>query len=226
MSITDDLFSRLQDGHIGRIGQQLGISPAQAQTAVAAALPLLVGALGRNAQQPQGAHSLFEALGRDHAGVGVSDAMAGALGGGGQGGSILGHIFGRRQGNAEQGLGAATGLGSDRAGALLRLLAPVVMAYLAKQMYDRRHANGDVARATSPAATTPAQVPADPPAQTATSLSSMLGREGAHIAQQGGIGSKLLGAVLDRDHDGDVDFSDLAGAAMIAASAVGAARRL
>ena len=33
-------------------------------------------------------------------------------------------------------------------------------------------------------------------------------------------------AVLDRDHDGDVDFSDLAGAAMIAASAVSAARRL
>ena len=55
MSITDDLYSRLQDGHIGRIGEQLGISQAQAQSAVAAALPLLVGALGRNAQQPQGA---------------------------------------------------------------------------------------------------------------------------------------------------------------------------
>jgi len=45
-------------------------------------------------------------------------------------------------------------------------------------------------------------------------------------AQGKGIGSKLLSAVLDRDHDGDVDFSDLAGAAMIAASAIGAARRL
>jgi hypothetical protein len=54
----------------------------------------------------------------------------------------------------------------------------------------------------------------------------MLGRENVHIAQQGGVGSKLLSAVLDRDHDGDVDFSDLAGAAMIAASAVSAARRL
>ena len=54
----------------------------------------------------------------------------------------------------------------------------------------------------------------------------MLGRENAEIAQRGGVGSKLLGAVLDRDKDGDVDFSDLAGAAMIAASAIGAARRL
>jgi hypothetical protein len=218
MSITDDLYSRLQDGHIGRIGEQLGIPQAQAQAAVAAALPLLVGALGRNAQQPQGASSLFEALGRDHAGVGVGNAMANALGGGGDGGSILDHVFGRRQRSAEQGLGTATGLGNERAGALLRLLAPVVMAYLAKQMYNRRHAND--------AAATPAEIPAETPTQTATGLSSMLGREGVHIAQQGGIGSKLLSAVLDRDHDGDVDFSDLAGAAMIAASAVGAARRL
>jgi hypothetical protein len=218
MSITEDLFSRLQDGHIGRIGEQLGISQPQAQAAVAAALPLLLGALGRNTQQPQGANSLFEALGRDHAGIGLGNALNGAIAGGGDGESILGHIFGRRQGSAEQGLGTATGLGSQRAGALLRLLAPVVMAYVAKQMYERRHAND--------AATTPAEIPSATATASPTSLSSMLGREGVNIAQRGGIGSKLLGAVLDRDHDGDVDFSDLAGSAMIAASAIGAARRL
>jgi hypothetical protein len=218
MSITDDLYSRLQDGDIGRIGEQLGMSPAQSQAAVAAALPLLLGALGRNAQQPQGASSLFEALGRDHAGVGGGNALGSALSGGGEGGSILGHIFGRRQSSAEQGLGAATGLGSERAGALLRLLAPVVMAYLAKQMYERRHAND--------AATSPSEIPSATDTPSVTNLSSMLGRENVHIAQQGGIGSKLLNAVLDRDHDGHIDFSDLAGAAMIAASAVSAARRL
>ena len=219
MSITDELFSQLQDGHVSRIGEQLGISPEQAQAAVAAALPLLVGALGRNAQQPQGATSLFEALGRDHAGLDVGSALGSALGGGGQGGSILGHIFGRRQDSAASGLGAATGLGNERAGALLRLLAPVVMAYLAKKMYDRRHANDVAASPANPA--TDAVATPNP-----GGLASMLGRENVNIAQRGGIGSKLLGAVLDRDHDGDVDFSDLAGAAMIAASAVSAARRL
>jgi hypothetical protein len=217
MSITDDLFSRLQDGHIPRIGEQLGISQAQAQSAVAAALPLLVGALGRNAQQPQGASSLFDALGQ-HAGVGVGNAMSSALGGGGEGDSILGHIFGRNQQTASEGLGTATGLGSQKAGALLRLLAPVVMAYLAKNLYERRHAND--------AATTPAAIPSATDAPSSTALSSMLGRENVHIAQQGGVGSRLLNAVLDRYHDGHVDFSDLAGAAMIAAGAIGAARRL
>ena len=148
----------------------------------------------------------------------MGNAINSALDGGGDGGSILGHIFGRRQDSAAQGLGTATGLGNERAGALLRLLAPVVMAYLAKQMYNRRHANDGAA--------TPAEIPAEAPAATPTGLSSMLGREGVHIAQKGGIGSKLLSAVLDRDHDGDVDFSDLAGAAMIAAGAVAAARRI
>ena len=217
MSFTDDLYSRLQDGHIGRIGAQLGIPQPQAQAAVAAALPLLVGALGRNAQQRPGASSLFDALGR-HAGVGVGNALDSAISGQGDGASILGHIFGRREGSAQAGLGAATGLGNEKAGALLRLLAPVVMAYLAKQMYNRRHAND--------AANSPAEIPAASPAPSATGLSEMLGREGVHIAQRGGIGSKLLSAVLDRDHDGDIDFSDLAGAAMIAAGAVSAARRL
>jgi hypothetical protein len=227
MAITDELFSTLQDGQIGRIGEQLGISQAQAQSAVAAALPLLVGALGRNAQHPQGASSLFEALGKDHAGIEPASALASSLGGGGQGDSILGHIFGRRQGNAAGGLGAATGLGNERAGALLRLLAPVVMAYLAKKMYDRRHAGDGVAGAPAPGASTRATpIPDAASTPSPGGLASMLGRENVHIAQQGGIGSKLLSAVLDRDHDGDVDFSDLAGAAMIAASAIGAARRL
>jgi hypothetical protein len=216
MAITDELFSTLQDGQIGRIGEQLGISQQQAQSAVAAALPLLVGALGRNAQQPQGAASLFNALG-DHAGVDPGGALGSALAGDALGGSILGHVFGRRQDTAASGLGAATGLGNERAGALLRLLAPVVMAYLAKKMYERRHANAG-------AAATP--LPDGDDTTTPGGLASMLGRENVHIAKQGGVGSKLLSAVLDRDHDGDVDFSDLAGAAMIAASAIGAARRL
>ena len=217
MSITDDLYSQLQDGQVSRIGEQLGISQEQAQSAVAAALPLLVGALGRNAQQPQGAADLFGALGRDHAGLDLGSVMSSALGGGGQGGSILEHVFGRRQNNAQNGLGAATGLGSERAGALLRLLAPVVMAFLAKKMYDRRHAND--------AATSPAEIPA------ATSpgpgdLTDLLGREQTEIRKRGGLGGSLVSAVLDRDKDGDVDFSDLAASAAIAAGAIGAARRV
>lgn len=50
------------------MAQQLGTSPAQPQDAVGAALSLLLGALGRNAAQPQGAMDLFGALQRNHSG--------------------------------------------------------------------------------------------------------------------------------------------------------------
>ena len=67
-SLVDDLMAQLQGAPLQQMAQQLGTSPAQAQDAVGAALPLLLGALGRNAAQPQGAMDLFGALQRDHGG--------------------------------------------------------------------------------------------------------------------------------------------------------------
>ena len=37
----------------------------------------------------------------------------------------------------------------------------------------------------------------------------MLRKEEVQITREDGVGGKLLGAVLDRNHDGKVDFSDL-----------------
>ena len=203
-SITEDLLSQLQGGHLTQMSRQIGLPESETRNAIAAALPLLIGTLGRNASQPQGAQSLLGALSRDHAGLDVGSVLGSVLGGGGQGSEILGHIFGPRQQVAAQGLGTATGLGSDRANALLRLLAPIVMAYVAKRMYDNRQPTPGVQAAPAAPATTAA-------APSPQALSNVLGQEQQHITQQGGIGSRLLSAVLDRDHDGDVDFSDLMG---------------
>lgn len=203
-SITEGLLGQLQGQPLQQMGQQLGLSSAQTASAVAAALPLLIGALGRNSSQPQGAQSLFGALQSDHSGQEIGNVLGSVLGGGGQGAQILGHIFGQRQQVATQGLGAATGLGPDRANALLRLLAPLAMAYIAKRMYDHRTANA----AAGNAANSAAPVPAEPSPQ---SLGRQLGEEEQRITQQGGLGGRLLGAVLDRNHDGKVDFSDLMG---------------
>ena len=88
-SLIDDLLGQLQGAPAGQIAQQLGTDPRTAQDAIAAALPMIVGALGRNAQQPGGAGDLFNALQRDHAGSGAMDlgGMLGGLLGGGGGGS-------------------------------------------------------------------------------------------------------------------------------------------
>ena len=195
-SLTDELLSQLQGAPLQQIASQLGTNPSQAQSAVAAALPMLLGALGRNAAQPQGAADLFGALQRDHVGRaagggGLGDLLGSVLGGMGGGGgaggaadgaSILGHIFGGNQQRAEAGLGQATGLGAN-AGQLLQILAPIVMAFLAL----RTQAGG----------------------MDAGGLGAVLGREHAQVRQQGGVGGDLLGSLLDQDGDGQVGLGDL-----------------
>ena len=99
-SLIDDLLGQLQGAPAGQIAQQLGTDPNTAQDAIAAALPMIVGALGRNAQQPGGATDLFSALQRDHgAGAGGMDlgSMLGGLLGGGNAGGLggLGGLLGR-----------------------------------------------------------------------------------------------------------------------------------
>ena len=194
-SLTDELLSQLQGAPLQQIAEQLGTNPSQAQSAVAAALPMLLGALGRNAAQLQGAADLFGALQRDHVGRaagggGLGDLLGSVLGGMGGGGvgasadgaSILGHIFGGNQQRAEAGLGQATGLGAN-AGQLLQILAPIVMAFLAQ----RTQAGG----------------------MDAGSLGAVLGREHAQVRLQGGVGGDLLGSLLDQDGDGQVGLGDL-----------------
>ena len=190
-SLTDDLFSQLSGPALQQISQQLGASPAQTSGAIAAALPMLLGAMGRNTAQPGGAEALFGALGRDHnSGAGLGDILGAVLGGqqGRQTDGLgqLGHIFGGQLPRAEAGLGQATGLGGDKAQMLLKILAPIVMAYLAKRMF------GGQQEAASPQA-----------------LGDILGQEHAQVRQAGGLGGGLLGAVLDQDGDGQLGLGDL-----------------
>ena len=112
----------------------------------------------------------------------------GGLGGGAapaaqsSGAAILGHIFGGQQQRAEAGLGQATGLG-PKAGSLLQMLAPLVMAFLAQRVQAGQMDPGN--------------------------LGQVLGQEQAQLRQQGGIGGGLLGSLLDQDGDGQVGMSDL-----------------
>ena len=194
-SLTDDLFSQISGVAMQQIGQQLGTGQAQTAGAVAAALPMILGAMGRNASQPQGADALFGALGRDHSGGGGIADILGAVLGGQQsrqtdGLGQLGHIFGGQLPRAEAGLGQATGLGNDKAQMLLKILAPIVMAYLAKRMFGGQ--DGGAQQQASP------QV-----------LGDILGQERSVQQQQGGLGGGLLGAVFDQDGDGQLGLGDL-----------------
>ena len=193
-SLTDEIFSQVSGAAMQQIGQQLGTGQAQTAGAVAAALPMILGAMGRNTGQAGGADALFGALGRDHSGGGGIADILGAVLGGQQsrqtdGLGQLGHIFGDQLPRAQAGLGQATGLGNDKAQMLLKILAPIVMAYLAKRMFGGGQQS---AQAASP------QV-----------LGDILGHERQVQQQQGGLGGGLLGAVLDQDGDGQLGLGDL-----------------
>ena len=197
--LSSDLESRLQGAPIQQIAQQLGVSPAQASSAISTAVPLLLGALGHNASQPQGAQALFGALQSDHTGMDLGSVLGSVLGGGGQGGQILGHVFGDHQPRAAQAVGQATGIGQDKAHLLLRWLAPIAMAYLAKRVFDQRHAG---AGAGTPTASSPTPTQSSSPSSASPSpkqLSDVLAPEAEHAQHTG-----LLDAVLGGGGFGDL----------------------
>lgn len=199
-SLAEELMSQLQGAPMQQIAQQLGTDQQAAGDAVSMALPMLLGALGHNAQQPGGADSLMNAL-QGHmpgqqpqaalggmGGLDLGGLLGSVLGGGASGGGssmgadILGHIFGGNEQKAGNSLGQASGLGAS-GGQLLQILAPIVMAFLANRVSAGGMDTG--------------------------SLGNMLGQEKARAQQPGGMGGGLLGSLLDQDGDGQVGLGDL-----------------
>jgi hypothetical protein len=175
------LSQTLQGGTLDHLGAQLGTDPQTTSTAVAAALPMLVGALARNAQAPGGADALAGALARDHDG-GILDNIGGFLSSGAaasSGAGILGHLFGAKQAAVQQAVSASSGLDSQGAGQLLAMLAPLVMGALSRGAQSQGGLDPSV-------------------------LAGMLGGEQASLAQRAPDAMGMLGQLLDSNHDGSV----------------------
>ncbi|MGH9833785.1 MAG: DUF937 domain-containing protein [Blastocatellia bacterium] len=184
MNLTGLLSDALNDNTINQISQQIGADEGTTNSAIQAALPMLLGGLANNSSSEPGAASLLGALDQDHDGS-VLDDLGGFLGNyaSGSGSGILGHIFGGSQGTVEQGVSQASGLDMSKVGPLLMMLAPIVMGALGRTQRQQGIGAGD--------------------------LAGLLG--GA--TQQVGGSSGLLGvlsSVLDRDRDGSA-IDDVAG---------------
>ncbi|MGY3264623.1 DUF937 domain-containing protein [Lysobacter sp. HA35] len=192
--LYDDLLDQLRGTPSHQLGQRLGISPATALQAAATALPVLLGAMHRNVSAPSGADSLLSALEYDHRGVDPANALGTALAGGGSGAGILGHLFGDRHEAAADAVSQATGLDGGRSSMLLRVLAPVVMAYVARRLFTSREADG-------------ANTPHASPEGLRTALEQEVGA--LHATSEPHHG---LLAFLDQNREGDVDLSEFGSA--------------
>ncbi len=133
MSDIDEIMSSLP---IDQIAAELGVDPTEVQQAANSTLPALLGGMQANAADPAGAASLAAAT-KQHdplllaGGVQLADIDQQ------DGAAIAHHIFGAEEDQVVSKLGAASG-NNDLIRKLIPILAPIVMAYLAKKLMDRQ----------------------------------------------------------------------------------------
>ncbi|MEO8274776.1 MAG: DUF937 domain-containing protein [Thermoanaerobaculia bacterium] len=126
-SLFDQIQHQLNPETLGQIAREIGATPGQTKTAVAAAVPMLLGGLARNSATPGGAAGILGALDRDHDGSlldslgsmgGLGGLLGGLTGGGGGLGDALGGLLGGGQ-SANSGGGGGGGSILDMGGAIL-----------------------------------------------------------------------------------------------------------
>jgi len=187
--ILDLISGPLGQQLISGVSQQTGQSSDKTSSVLTMALPILMGAMKRNASTPEGAQGLLSALSNKHDG-GVLNNLSGLFGGGvdqnvmDDGAGILGHILGSKQPQVENALSQKSGLDAGSVGTILKVAAPILMGFLGKQTQQQNvsDANG-----------------------ISNLLGGMLGG-----GATGGKEQSLIESFLDSDGDGSI-LDDVAG---------------
>ena len=183
-SILDLIASQLDDKAVGQLGGQLGAQPDQLSGAINAALPMILGALTRNANSGTGAEDLRGTLERHHAGSVLNDVSDYFGQQPTQSESrMVDNIFGPKRQAAERALEQASGLSPQATGGLLENLAPLIMGALGQQSKSGGFDAGQ--------------------------LTKMLGRETDELRRREPAAMGSLDQLLDSDGDGQIDMSNL-----------------
>ena len=132
-TLMNAILSQFDSDTLDQLSNQLGMNQQTTGNAIAAAVPLLLSALSRNASKDDGRESLYNALSNDHDG-GILNDLTGFLGdaNSGPGQGILGHVFGASQNGVVNALSRATGMDASSMERLLVTLAPIVMGFLGR----------------------------------------------------------------------------------------------
>lgn len=185
-SLQDLLGQEQGTQAVDQISQNVGADPSAVNSAIAAALPMLINGLANHAATPEGAESLNNTLEQHHNGSILDNigGLAGMIfGGGGQAapqpqadaGGILGHILGDSQGQAAQEVSNKSGLGMGQVAQIMMFLAPIVMGYLGRQKQEQGVG--------------------------ASGLGGLLGGMMGGQSQSSGV-LGMASSYLDKDHDG------------------------
>jgi len=180
------------------LGKQL-ISGASAQTGqsedktanvLSMALPVILGAMQRNAATPAGAQSLNHALEDNRHDGSILDQLSGLLGNGADsnllndGAGILKHVLGGNQDKVEQNISKTSGVDAGSVAQIIKMAAPILMSVLGSQKRKDNVGESGIGDL----------------------LGSVLGKNTNHD-------QSLLTTLLDADGDGSV-IDDVAGMVM------------
>lgn len=173
------LSQAISGGTLQSISRTIGASSGDTAKAIAAAIPILVGALDRNTDHPAGADALSRALQRDHDGS-ILDGLGAFLEKGqfDDGVDILGHVLGGKRRSVESGLSRASGLDMGSVAKLLPILAPIVLGAVGRMQRQQR--------------------------LDSTGLSDVLAAERRRAMQAHPHAASALESLLDTNHDGQV----------------------
>lgn len=131
--LNSDIGKSLINGVSGHTGQ----SKSKTSNLLTMAMPVLMQAMKRNANSSEGASGIMSAL-QKHDGS-ILDNLGSLFSGGNinsvsdDGGKILGHVLGNRQGNVQNALSQKSGIDPGTVGQILKVAAPILMGVLGKQ---------------------------------------------------------------------------------------------
>jgi len=137
--ILDLLNSDMGKQLISGVSQQTKQPQDKTQGVLTMALPVLMTAMKRNAQSPEGAEGLLGALNSQKHDGSILDNLGELFGGGvddsviNDGSKILGHVLGSKQPRVENTLSAKSGMDSETVAQVLKIAAPILMGMLAKK---------------------------------------------------------------------------------------------
>ena len=134
-SILDFLDTEKGKEFIQKSSEEVNEPQDKVKSALGMALPMIMGAMKKNADSPEGAENLNRELGKEkHDGSILDKIGAGGLSGiMGEGSGILGHVLGGSQSKIASAVGSAIGMDASKVSKLLQMAAPVIMGILGKQ---------------------------------------------------------------------------------------------
>ncbi|MDP2687158.1 MAG: DUF937 domain-containing protein [Aequorivita sp.] len=189
-SILDLLSSDMGKQLISGASTQTGQPEDKTANVLSMALPVILGAMQRNAATPAGAQSLNSALEDNRHDGSILEQLSGLLGNGADsnllndGAGILNHVLGGNQQNVEQNISKTSGVDAGSVAQIIKMAAPILMSVLGSQKRKDNVGESGIGEL----------------------LGSVLGKNTDHD-------QSLLTTLLDADGDGSV-IDDVAGMVM------------